>query len=314
MSMTMAGSAFSQDTTEVLMQNFKFNPDTISIQKGDVVKWVQDVEGTPHNTVSGSTSGNCSPDGLWESPLYSEIGQSFSYKFDTAGAFSYYCTPHCNLDMYGLVTVEDTTTQNPPTADKDTTEVLMQNFKFNPDTITVEKGDVVTWIQDVNNAEHNTVSGTISAGGNCSPDGLWESPLYENKGKSFSYEFDSTGQFSYFCTTHCGQEMYGLVTVVDSITDDPSTGIANKTEGVELKAYPNPVQNNVKVETNLTDASRVQLSVVNMQGRILQQASYQDVSGQQTLNLDMGGVSAGSYYLRLQTAGGQVARQLLIKQ
>jgi hypothetical protein len=51
-----------------------------------------------------------------------------------------------------------------------------------------------------------------------------------------------------------------------------------------------------------------------MQGRILQQASYQDVSGQQTLNLDMGGVSAGSYYLRLQTAGGQVARQLLIKQ
>ena len=190
----------------------------------------------------------------------------------------------------------------------------MQNNFFNPDTITIQKGDVVKWVQDGEGIPHNTVSGTISAGGDCSPDGLWESDTFESDGKSFSYEFNSIGQFSYFCTIHCGAEMYGLVTVVDSITDDPSTGIANKTEGVELKAYPNPVQNNVKVETNLTDASRVQLSVVNMQGRILQQASYQDVSGQQTLNLDMGGVSAGSYYLRLQTAGGQVARQLLIKQ
>ncbi len=198
---------------------------------------------------------------------------------------------------------------------QDTTEVLMQNFKFNPDTITVQKGQVVQWIQDVNGVEHNTVSGTISADGNCSPDGLWESPLYENKGETFSYAFDSVGQFSYYCTPHCGAEMYGLVTVKDSTTQDPSTGIAKKPESIELKAYPNPVQNNVKVKTSLTDASsRVQLSVVNMQGRVLQEASYQNVSGQQTLNLDMGGVSAGSYYLRLQTADGKVARQLLIKQ
>lgn len=197
---------------------------------------------------------------------------------------------------------------------QDTTEVLMQNYKFNPDTITVQKGEVVKWVQDVNGMEHNTVSGTISAGGDCSPNGLWESPLYENKGASFSYEFDSVGQFSYYCDPHCGLQMYGLVTVVDSTTEDPSTGIASRKENVELKAYPNPVQNNVKVETNLTDASRVQLNVVNMQGRVLQQASYQNVSGQQTLNLDMKGLSAGSYYLRLQTANGKVARQLLIKQ
>lgn len=206
-----------------------------------------------------------------------------------------------------VVTVIMSITMAGSTFSQDTTEVLMENFKFSPDTITVQKGEVVKWIQNVDGTPHNTVSGTIS-GGDCSPDSLWESPLYSDKGKTFSFKFDTVGAFSYYCEPHCGIEMYGLVTV-----EDPSTGIADKSESLNVKAYPNPVQNRLKVVTNLSDVTNVKLSVINMQGRVLKEASYQNLNGKQSLNVDMRRMPAGSYFLRIRT-NDQAVRKIFIKQ
>jgi plastocyanin len=78
----------------VLMQNNFFNPATLTIQQGDTVVWVQ--RGQNHDTVSDA--------GLWESGILGS-GQSFSFTFDEAGTFRYFCTPHRQQGMRGTINV-----------------------------------------------------------------------------------------------------------------------------------------------------------------------------------------------------------------
>ena len=66
---------------------------------GDTVHWVW-VDGG-HDTVSGS---NCDPEPGWASGERDE-GATFNHTFDEAGNFPYFCTPHCDDGMTGLVIV-----------------------------------------------------------------------------------------------------------------------------------------------------------------------------------------------------------------
>jgi plastocyanin len=72
----------------------------VTIKAGQSVKWVW-VSGT-HDVVSGSS---CSPDGKFKSGSPTS-GTTFTQKFDTAGTFDYFCTPHCSAGMTGQVIVQ----------------------------------------------------------------------------------------------------------------------------------------------------------------------------------------------------------------
>jgi plastocyanin len=77
------------------------------------------------------------------------------------------------------------------------TTVTVENFEFNPETVTVSAGDSVTWtFQDA--APHN-VSGEGFESDNLSD------------GEEFSHTFDEAGTFEYVCTLHPG--MAGTVEV-----------------------------------------------------------------------------------------------------
>lgn len=89
-------------TIQVDMRNFFFDPESVSIDRGDTIVWF-DVEGN-HTSTSGV---NGVPDGYWDSGLLSP-GQSFSFVFDTVGTFLYYCTPHWTFGMTGVVMVNPT--------------------------------------------------------------------------------------------------------------------------------------------------------------------------------------------------------------
>ena len=80
----------------------KFNPANITIAPGDTIEWIW--AGNDHSTTSG-TPGN--PDGLWDSGVQNS-GFTFSYTFNTAGTFSYICTPH--PFMKGTVIVQAAST------------------------------------------------------------------------------------------------------------------------------------------------------------------------------------------------------------
>jgi plastocyanin len=67
---------------------------------------------------------------------------------------------------------------------------IIDNFTFKPDIITVPVGTTVVWEND-DNIVHTVVS----------RDGAFRSPALDTEDK-FSFTFDKTGTFEYFCSLH----------------------------------------------------------------------------------------------------------------
>ncbi len=66
--------------------------------------------------------------------------------------------------------------------------VNIQNFTFNPGTLTVKKGTTVTWTNN-DPAQHQIKSATFNSG-------------QLSKGQSFSFTFSDAGTFDYSCAIH----------------------------------------------------------------------------------------------------------------
>jgi len=97
--LTTTSLAMAEKLT-VNIRDFQFIPDTISINKGDSITWIN------HDSVLHSTTHDS---GLWSSNLGQ--GQSFNFVFNQAGTYTYYCIPHSS--MRGTITVSDTGTTDP---------------------------------------------------------------------------------------------------------------------------------------------------------------------------------------------------------
>src|SRR5262252_6166978 len=111
---TMAATVNLQATTfQVLVGpsgSLSFSPSSVTIQVGDTVQW--NWGSSAHSATSG-TPGN--PDGLWDSGVLNK-NATFSFTFNTAGTFSYYCTPHGSCcGMIGTVIVSAPTPTPTPT-------------------------------------------------------------------------------------------------------------------------------------------------------------------------------------------------------
>ena len=90
------GSAIGRDNAVVLVRRFSFLPDTVRIQRGMSVTWVNceasNIE--PHTTTSVSNA--------WDSGPVAP-GTTYTETFDAAGSFPYFCRPHPT--MRGVVIV-----------------------------------------------------------------------------------------------------------------------------------------------------------------------------------------------------------------
>ncbi len=73
---------------------------------------------------------------------------------------------------------------------------------FSPNPVEVKVGETVTWIND------DSVIHTAT-----STDGTFDSGIMRN-GQSFSYTFDTAGEYPYYCTLH--PNMVGTVVVTES--------------------------------------------------------------------------------------------------
>lgn len=88
-------------TVDVSMVNITFQPQTVTINAGDTVRWTN-IDSFDHTTTSGT---GCAPNGMWDSGTVGP-GQSFEVTFNTPGTFPYYCTFHCaSFNMVGSVVV-----------------------------------------------------------------------------------------------------------------------------------------------------------------------------------------------------------------
>ncbi len=76
---------------------------------------------------------------------------------------------------------------------------------FSPVTVTVRKGQAVTWTWE--EGAHSVTSGSA-----CKPDGKFDSSL-KTAPDTFTQVFDAEGSYPYFCTPHCAAGMTGVVVV-----------------------------------------------------------------------------------------------------
>lgn len=85
-----------------------FEPATITVKKGDVIRWTMADGSAVHNVSFTQAQGN--PAGFTppaDSPMYTQAGQSYEVKVDWApGTYSYVCVPHSMMGMTGSVTVQ----------------------------------------------------------------------------------------------------------------------------------------------------------------------------------------------------------------
>jgi plastocyanin len=78
----------------VKIDNFVFGPQTITVPVGTTVTWTNS-DDIPHTSVS--------TEGVFKSKVL-DTDEKFSYKFDKAGTYPYYCTIHPK--MTGTVVVQ----------------------------------------------------------------------------------------------------------------------------------------------------------------------------------------------------------------
>ncbi len=88
------------------------------------------------------------------------------------------------------------TTPAVPTSSK-IVEVTIQNFAFNPESVTISSGDTVKWT-NMDSTTH-TITGTDFSSGNL------------NKGDSYENTFTKAGSYDYHCSIH--PSMKGTVIV-----------------------------------------------------------------------------------------------------
>lgn len=85
---------------------FQFSPSSVEIPVGSLVRWEWD--GSGHNvkpdTIPDESEWTGTPGG--ESETF-DSGHSYSYTFETAGEYEYYCDPHRGSGMTGSFTVTE---------------------------------------------------------------------------------------------------------------------------------------------------------------------------------------------------------------
>jgi plastocyanin len=87
----------------------EFQPATLNVKKGDVVRWTM-ADGTVMHNVSFAQA-DSNPAGFTppaDSPFLTQQGQTYELKIDFApGTYNYVCVPHEAMGMKGSITVTE---------------------------------------------------------------------------------------------------------------------------------------------------------------------------------------------------------------
>jgi len=82
--------------------------------------------------------------------------------------------------------------------------IIISGYSFNPASLTVGRGTIVTWIN------RDFVAHTVTSGTEQNPTNLFDSHELSHM-QSFSYTFTTPGVYQYYCDIHPG--MVGTITV-----------------------------------------------------------------------------------------------------
>jgi len=176
-----------------------FTPEDAAVNVGDTVIW------TNNDDIDHAINGIGNV--FWDTGIIGP-GESFSMVMTVSGTHNYAGTTH--TWQVGTLTVTGSDTAQavsiPSTADVATC-VSTPDACYDPEFITVNLGDFVTWTNDAS-ATHTATSGTQEEG----PNGLWDSGFIFAT-DTYSVLMQTPGFQQYHCTIHVWQR--GIVEVVE---------------------------------------------------------------------------------------------------
>mgnify|MGYP000278863273 CR=1 FL=1 len=89
-----------QHTIIVDSNNLRFDPASITINEGDSVNFLWSSELLPHNSVEEN--------GVFDSgDAERDVDYTYTFDFDQAGTYNFFCEPHQSVGMKGVITVLD---------------------------------------------------------------------------------------------------------------------------------------------------------------------------------------------------------------
>lgn len=95
---TTSQTTSTSGSTTIIIQNFAFNPASITISRGSTVTWTNQ-DSVQHQIINDATA-TAGQGQIFESSPIGQ-GQSYSFTFTTAGTYPY----HCNIHPYMKGTV-----------------------------------------------------------------------------------------------------------------------------------------------------------------------------------------------------------------
>ncbi len=167
------------------------------------------------------------------------------------------------------------------------------SMAFTPSAITVNPGDVITWVWD--NGTHTTTSSRVPAGA-----ATWDKPITAAD-PTYSYIPSVLGTYNYQCTFHFTLGMIGTIYVVD-----PTISVASVGTDPAFTIFPNPA----------SDIIHLQLS----QSLIPASVSLTDIMGKQVMSrnnvtistdINVHNIPNGSYIISVQQ-GDVVRKQSIV--
>jgi len=183
---------------------------------------------------------------------------------------------------------------------------------FTTDTAKVLVGETVAWVYV--NGIHTTTNGEDAF--DPSAGALWDSPI-DSFNRRFEYTFTDAGFYPFFCQVH-GTLMKGYVLVSAATGVEPAPGEAGRI-GFASPPAPNPSPGRVSFRIGLARAGRVQLRVVDAQGRLVAKPIDEDFSAG-TYAAAWDGrtrtgqlAKAGVYYLSLSVPGARQTRRVTLE-
>lgn len=183
-----------------------------------------------------------------------------------------------------------------------TTTVTNSGNTFTPNQISIQQGDTVNFSIG---GSHNVVEvsqQTWDANGSTSNGGF---TLGFGGGELV---FNTPGTYYYVCEPHASLGMKGVIEV------SPVSAFADigKSREIFINAYPNPVSDQLSLEFNLPEPTKVYIELFDITGRSVRNLIQNEYSsGIHTEILDLGDLMPGKYFIHYKTNSGSIVKSML---
>ncbi len=81
----------------------------------------------------------------------------------------------------------------------------------------------------------------------------------------------------------------------------------------DVKVFPNPANDFLNIEYETSDFAAVQINLIDLNGRVVQQKLLDETTGQQITQMDIGQLSAGFYFVQLVSEDSMVYKKIVKK-